>query len=86
LTAAQTEAAAWTVTLDRQIAVGGPRAVALLIAVAWNSKLPLLPWKIPGAPWLLDRIYELIARNRSRLPGVTPWCVEHADQCLPETG
>ncbi len=78
-----TDAAAWTVSLDKSVAVGGPRAVGLLIAVGWQSKLPLLVWKIPGLPWLLDRLYELIARNRYRFPGDTPWCVEHAGECQP---
>jgi predicted DCC family thiol-disulfide oxidoreductase YuxK len=82
LTIEQTDRAAWTVIDDAQ--AGGPRAVALMLAVAWNSKLPMLPWKIPGMPWLLDRIYEFIANNRRRLPGETPWCVAHPDACTPD--
>jgi predicted DCC family thiol-disulfide oxidoreductase YuxK len=82
LTEQQTDAAAWTVTPEG-VAVGGARAVALYTAVAWNSKLPLLPWKVPGVPWLLDRLYELIARNRHRLPGMSPWCSEHDGECDP---
>lgn len=81
LTAAQTERAAWTVTGD--VRAGGPRAVGLFLAVAWNSRLPLLAWRVPGAPWLLDRIYEWIARNRHRFPGQTPWCNEHPEACDP---
>lgn len=81
LSAAQTERAAWTVAGD--VRVGGPRAVALMLAVAWDTRIVLLPFKVPGAPWLLDRLYEVIARNRTRLPGQTPWCVEHADECTP---
>ena len=78
----QTDRAAWTVHGD--VCVGGPRAVGLFFAVAWNSRLPLVAWHAPGVPWLLDRVYELIARNRYRFPGRTPWCVEHPDRCEPE--
>jgi predicted DCC family thiol-disulfide oxidoreductase YuxK len=54
-----------------------------MLAVAWNSRLPLLPWKVPGMPWLLDRAYEMIAKNRYRFPGDTPWCVANDGGCTP---
>ncbi len=81
LTEEQTDRAAWTVAGDA--VAGGPRAVALMLAVAWNSKLPMLPFRVPGLPWLLDRLYEWIAANRRRFPGETPWCVAHPDECGP---
>lgn len=79
LSSDQTERAAWTVIGD--VRAGGARAVALMLAVAWNTGLPMRPWKVPGIPWLLDRIYEVIARNRHGLPGETPWCVAHPGAC-----
>lgn len=81
LSPAQTERAAWTVA--EGVCVGGPRAVALFVAVAWDSRLPLVVWRLPGVPWLLDRIYEWVARNRHRFPGRTPWCVTHPEACEP---
>ncbi len=81
LTADQTERAAWTVSGD--VVAGGPRGVALMLAVAWNSKLPLLVFKVPGLGWVLDRLYEWIAANRGRFPGETPWCVAHPEECDP---
>ena len=81
LTEAQTERAAWTVAPG--VEVGGPRAVGMFLAIAWNSRLVLLPWRVPGVAWLLDRVYEWIARNRRRFPGQTPWCVAHPDACEP---
>lgn len=84
LSEAQTEAAAWAVAESG--VVGGARSMALTLAVAWQTRLPMLPWHVPGMPWLLDRLYEFIARNRRRLPGDTPWCVEHADDCEPSGG
>ena len=77
----RTEVAAWTVTTSPDGVVGGARAVAAMLTVAWNSTLPMLPWRIPKVPMLLDRLYELVARNRHRLPGETPWCVAHPDEC-----
>lgn len=79
----QTDIAAWTVIDETQ--AGGPRAVGLMMAVAWNSKLPLLPWKIPGLPWLLDRLYSVIATNRYRFPGETPWCIANDGDCTPDS-
>jgi len=78
----QTERAAWTVAADGTV-VGGARAIALAVAVAMRSRVPLWPWRIPGVPWLLDRVYELVAANRQRLPGTTPFCVEVPDACEP---
>lgn len=77
----QIDRAAWTVA--GEAVAGGPRGVALMLSVAWNSKLPLLPFRIPGVPWLLDRLYGWIASNRRRFPGETPWCVAHPGECVP---
>ncbi len=86
LTESQTGRAVWTVSDDARVTatVGGPRAVGLFLAVAWSSKLPLLAWKLPGAPLVLDLVYGWIARHRHRLPGQTPWCVDHPHACEPE--
>ncbi|MFT4659306.1 MAG: putative DCC family thiol-disulfide oxidoreductase YuxK [Candidatus Aldehydirespiratoraceae bacterium] len=88
LTVEQTDMAVWTVASDSQgdvFSAGGPRGVALMLAVAWNSSVPLLPWKFAGVPWLLDRTYEVIAANRYRFPGDTPWCVANGGDCVPRT-
>ena len=76
----RTDAAAWTVA-EGGVAVGGARAIALAVAVARQRRFPLWPWRIPGAPWLLDRLYDLVARLRHRLPGTTPWCTAHPGAC-----
>jgi predicted DCC family thiol-disulfide oxidoreductase YuxK len=34
-------------------------------------------------PWLLDRAYEMIAQNRYRFPGDTPWCEANDGGCTP---
>jgi hypothetical protein len=61
--------------------VGGARAIGLGLAVGRNAVWPTAAWKVPGASWVFDRIYDLIATNRHRLPGETPWCEKHPGQC-----
>jgi predicted DCC family thiol-disulfide oxidoreductase YuxK len=76
--------AAWTVA-DGGVKVGGARAIALALAVGRQARWPVLPWKVPGASWLLDRAYALVAANRHRLPGERPWCLEHPAGCTPRS-
>lgn len=74
---------AWTVTPDGQRA-SGAAAIALAIAVATQTRLPLLPWRVPGLPALLEQAYNWIARNRRRFRGDRPWCARHPDACRPD--
>jgi predicted DCC family thiol-disulfide oxidoreductase YuxK len=94
VTDAEADRAAWTVLDGRQgldgldggtdgRKVGGARAIGLALEVGRNATWPTLAWRVPGLPWMLDRIYDLIAKNRRRLPGETPWCETHPDQCVP---
>lgn len=82
LTVEQTDRAAWAIGADGTV-VGGARAIALVVAVAARSRTPLWPWRVRGLPSLLDRLYELVASVRRRLPGVTPFCVEQPEACEP---
>jgi predicted DCC family thiol-disulfide oxidoreductase YuxK len=81
LTRTQTDSAAWAVADDAR--VGGARAIGLVLAVAWNWRVPILVFGIPGAGWILDRVYAQISAHRSRLPGDVPWCRAHPDECVP---
>jgi predicted DCC family thiol-disulfide oxidoreductase YuxK len=80
VTVDEAEQAAWTVLADGT-KVGGARAIALALEVGREARWPTLPWKVPGAPRLLDSVYQFVAANRYRLPGTTPWCVAHPDEC-----
>jgi predicted DCC family thiol-disulfide oxidoreductase YuxK len=51
------------------------------VAAAIGSVLPLLVYYLPGIRQLQDLIYSLIASNRSRLPGDTPYCTQHPAEC-----
>lgn len=61
----------WTITRPTDgpdTCDGGARAVAMSLAVAWQTSLPLWPWKVPGVPRVLEALYRWVARNRHRLP------------------
>lgn len=75
--------AVWAVTPDGT-KVGGARAVALALATGRSARWPVWAWAVPGIPWLLDQAYGLVALNRRRLPGESPWCVEHPEDCVPD--
>jgi len=80
LTVAQCEHAAWAVTWDGD---RYPAAAAINVALstALGTRLPRLVYRIPGMPWLQEHIYARIARNRTRLPGDTPYCDQHPEAC-----
>ena len=80
VSASEAEVAAWTVTPDGS-KVGGARAIALALAVGRGVRWPVLPWKLPLAPWVLDRVYRFVAEHRSWFPGETPWCEAHPGEC-----
>ena len=82
LTVVQCEQAAWAVTPDRRRFRG-----AEAISVALDE---ILGWRIfqwiyrrPPLTRLMDRLYQWIADNRSRFPGVTP-AVDRPDGWQPE--
>ena len=51
-----------------EVRESGARGIAVALAVAWGTSMPLWPWKVPGIGRLLDVIYDLVARNRHRMP------------------
>lgn len=81
VTSEQAATSVWTVTASPTIVVGGPRAIALAVAIGRQQRWPMWPFVVPGVGWLLDRIYALIAANRGKFPGETPWCQQHPERC-----
>lgn len=73
--------AAWAVSPTGYRIAGAP-AIALSVAVAIGCRLPLVAWKIPTVPGLLDRVYQWIADNRRRFRGDTPWCEQRVRRCV----
>ncbi len=76
----QCEEAAWAVTQDGR-RYRGAAAVNASLAVALGVRLPLSFYELPGIGWLQERVYDLVAANRYRLPGDVPYCDQHPDQC-----
>lgn len=57
----------------------GAEAIAAAWAVARDTDWPLRVYRrTAGAQRAL---YGLVARNRHRLPGITPWCARYPNDC-----
>ncbi|CAN5862928.1 thiol-disulfide oxidoreductase DCC family protein [soil metagenome] len=63
---------AWAILPDGR-RFPGAASIAVALAVARQSRLPLLAWRIPGLARLLEVIYRWVAANRRRFRGDTPW-------------
>lgn len=80
LTITQCEQSIWAITPD-----GFPYAAAaaanLTAATALRLSLPLWLYSIPGITAIEEAAYHLIAINRSHIPGDTPFCEQHPEEC-----
>ena len=59
----------------------GAAAINASLAVALGVRLPLSFYEMPGVGWFQDRLYDLVAANRHRLPGDTPYCKAYPEEC-----
>ena len=57
----------------------GAEAVNAALAVALRSTWPLRLYARTAAPQ--KTLYNWVATNRHRLPGVTPWCTRYPQDC-----
>jgi len=80
LTYAECEQAAWAVADDRR-RYRGAAAVTIALSVALGTNLPIWLYSLPLLRPVQDRIYDWVVRNRSLLPGDTPFCEQHPGQC-----
>ncbi len=80
LTLAQCEAAAWAITPDHR-RLRGAAAMAMVLAVAMQTRIPLLLYALPRLRQLQEAAYAWVARNRQWLPEVRPYCAAHPDAC-----
>jgi predicted DCC family thiol-disulfide oxidoreductase YuxK len=53
------------VTPERRVLKGAAALPAILRLVPLGALLAPL-YRLPGAPWLADRVYRVVARNRHR--------------------
>jgi predicted DCC family thiol-disulfide oxidoreductase YuxK len=80
LTLEECKASAWAIAPEGE-RYRAAEAMNALVACALGSALPLLLYNLPGIRQMQDFIYSLIASNRSRLPGDTPYCAQHPAEC-----
>lgn len=80
LTMADCERAAWAVAPDGT-KYRGAGAVEMALAVALGTTLPYRLYTLPGIRQIQDHVYTWIADHRGRLPGDTPYCEQHPDEC-----
>jgi predicted DCC family thiol-disulfide oxidoreductase YuxK len=80
LSVEQCEEAVWAVAPDGR-RYRGAEAINASLAVALGVRLPLSLYGLPGVRELQERLYDLVAANRHRLPGDVPYCDQRPDQC-----
>lgn len=80
ITEDQAQRSVWAVDVDQTgapepgRAASGAQAIAHVLDVAVGVHVAGWVYRLPGAGSVLERVYAWVARNRSRFPGVTPWC------------
>ena len=80
LTVSQCEGSVWAITPDGAN-FHAAAAANLTAAVALGVPFPLWLYALPGVEALQEAVYQLIARNRSHIPGDTPYCEQHPEEC-----
>ncbi|MGH8932454.1 MAG: thiol-disulfide oxidoreductase DCC family protein [Egibacteraceae bacterium] len=80
LTLEQCEQAARAVAPDGRCC-SGAAAMNIAAAVALGNPLPVWLYERPPMRRLQDGLYRWVARNRRRLPGVTPFCLQQPEAC-----
>jgi hypothetical protein len=82
LSVKQCEGAVWAVEpREPRRRYRGAAAVNASLAVALGLRFPLSFYELPGVGRLQERLYDLVATNRHRLPGDVPYCKEHPEEC-----
>ena len=74
----QASASVWWLGEDGRRAHGADAANSALSA-ALGTRLPSAVYRVTR--WLQEPAYSLVARNRHRLRGVTPYCTSHPREC-----
>jgi predicted DCC family thiol-disulfide oxidoreductase YuxK len=74
---------AWALTADGRREAGG-QAATLIASALLQRTWPVTVGRLPGIRHALAGGYRLIANNRHRFPGDTPWCGANPGRCGPE--
>ena len=76
----QCEAAAWAMLTDGTLSRG---AGAINAALSTATRFPIfsVAYRLPVIRQVQDFTYAWVVENRSRLPGVTPYCEQFPEEC-----
>lgn len=72
--------AVWAIADDGTIAKGSDAAMLILSAII-NNWWPYRFGRLPGIQQIMQWVYNLVADNRRKFPGETPWCQQHPEEC-----
>ena len=78
LTADEAAGAVWWLGADGRRARAA-EAVGAALSAALGTRLPLGLYRVTRP--VQELVYAWVSANRHRLPGVTPYCVEHPEEC-----
>jgi predicted DCC family thiol-disulfide oxidoreductase YuxK len=70
----------WWLSADGQ-RCGGAEAVNAALATVFDTRIPLVLYRVPGIRQLQDATYRWVATHRHRFRGTTLWCEEHPTDC-----
>lgn len=59
----------------------GAAAANRAVDAALGIRLFVPIYRLAVIRWVQDRVYDWVVANRYRLPGATPWCHTHPDDC-----
>jgi predicted DCC family thiol-disulfide oxidoreductase YuxK len=80
LTALDGDRQAWLIMADGRV-YEGAAAINMSLGQVWWLRPFTRLYFLPGVRQIADAVYGWVARNRSRLPGITPGCEAEFD-CL----
>lgn len=74
----------WAVDAEGNRAQGSDAAMMILAALI-DARWPMTIGRLPVVHQVMQGVYWVIARNRRRFPGETPWCEQHPADCRPSS-
>ena len=80
LSVEQCERSVWAIGPGGTRAAGA-EAFNVILSTIFGTRLPLRLYRLPGLRQTQEWAYRLIAANRHRLPGDTPYCRQFPQAC-----
>lgn len=67
--------------VDGDTRCSGADAVNAALSTLLHTDAPSRIYRLPGVRQAQDAAYRWVTANRHRLPGTTPWCHTHPEDC-----